>query len=409
MIMRTPAYRCFFMLWLWLWLTMLPVFAQSVPTSVYLSGFRNSKALSSFDNYAQQVRALNYSLPKVDEINLRTETDQFNLSRQEYALRVMFNGWNAGKSYAAEQEWLSSKIEARKDIYGAEMLLGKYYDLVDLHHYIALTQAYENDSVFVDSMIWQTIHHVVADQKADVNDLLNWEQRKSTLHKKLLSARSSVSLLHAFTGVLSFDWSTWPDVAFMENLLNNYAFPGLSEAKSRAFAADSVLVNDRWAVSRKNDHRLLDYAQLRYSKRDNLLFQDEFSIGMGFRLPYKGTQKKQSNDYRIELFDLQQEKTLELAEKENAVNDAKKKFNLLLIQWKNYITEPAMPASVNLANPEVFNVYRLEMKKETMELREKKMEVEKKITEQYLYTLYLLGEMEKTPCTDFLSTLLPVF
>ena len=86
-------------------------FAQLAPTSVYLAGFRNSKALSSFDTYAQQVRQLNYSLPKVDEINLRTETDQFNLSRQEYALRVMFNGWNAGKSYAGEQEWLTEKLQ----------------------------------------------------------------------------------------------------------------------------------------------------------------------------------------------------------------------------------------------------------------------------------------------------------
>lgn len=68
-----------------------------------------------------------------------------------------------------------------------------------------------------------------------------------------------------------------------------------------------------------------------------------------------------------------------------------------------------MPASLNLNNPEVLNAYRLELKKQAMELREKKMEVEKKITEQYLYTLYLLGEMEKTSCTDFLSTLLPVF
>ena len=407
MNMRTPAYRCFF--GLWLCLANLPFFAQLTPTSVYLAGYRNSKALSSFDTYAQQVRQLNYSLPKVDEINLRTETDQFNLSRQEYALRVMFNGWNAGKSYAGEQEWLATKITARKDIYGAELLLGKYYDLVDLHHHIALTQAYENDSVFVDSMILQTSHNVIADQKADVNDLLNWEQRKTALYKKLLSARSAVSLLHAFMGIQSFDWSSWPDVGFMEKLLNSYTSFGLSEAKSRAFAADSVLVNDRWAVSRKNDHRLLDYAQLRYSKRDNLLFQDEFSIGMGFRLPYKGTQKKQTNDYRIELFDLQQEKMLELAEKENAVNDAKKKFNLLLIQWKNYTTEPIVPASINLNNPEVLNAYRLELKKQAMELREKKMEVEKKITEQYLYTLYLLGEMEKTSCTDFLSTLLPVF
>ena len=89
--------------------------------------------------------------------------------------------------------------------------------------------------------------------------------------------------------------------------------------------------------------------------------------------------KKQTNDYRIELFDLQQEKMLELAEKENAVNDAKKKFNLLLIQWKNYTTEPIVPASLNLNNPEVLNAYRLELKKQAMELREKKMEVEKKL------------------------------
>ena len=108
----------------------------------------------------------------------------------------------------------------------SRIALGKYYDLVDLHHHIALTQAYENDSVFVDSMILQTSHNVIADQKADVNDLLNWEQRKRFFTKKLLSARSAVSLLHAFMGIQSFDWSSLAGCWLYGKLLNSYTSLG---------------------------------------------------------------------------------------------------------------------------------------------------------------------------------------
>ncbi len=383
--------------------------AQSSPTSAYLSSFRSSSALRTFDAYSGKVNDLNFSLPGVDEINLRTETDQFNLSRQEYALRVMFNNWGAGKSYKSEKAWLMAKIEADKGLYGAELLLSKYFDLVDLYHHIQKTEAYIQDSIFADSMIRATVNNILADQSNDVDDLLNWEERKFVAHQKLQEEKSSASLLQSYTGFTSFDWSNWPDVTFMKSVLEQYSFEGLSPSVSKAFEADSMLLEDRWAVSRKNDHRLLDYAQLRYSRRDNLLFQDEFSIGLGFRLPYKGTQKKQSNDYRIELLDLQQEKAIELAEKESAINDAMKKFNLLLIQWNALISTESLPASVNLSNPEVSRLYEIEKRKRGIENNAKKLDLKKKITEQYLQTLYLQGEMEKSPCVNYLSTLLPVF
>lgn len=383
--------------------------AQSSPTSAYLSGFRSSSALRTFDTYSGKVNDLNFSLPGVDEINLRTETDQFNLSRQEYALRVMFNNWGAGKSYKSEKAWLIAKIEADKGLYGSELLLSRYMDLVELYHHILKTEIYRQDSIFADSMIRATVNNILADQNNDVDDLLNWEERKAAAQQKLLEERSSASLLQSYTGFSSFDWSNWPDISFMKTVLKQYSFEGLSPVLSKAFEADSMLLADRWAVSRKNDHRLLDYAQLRYSRRDNLLFQDEFSIGLGFRLPYKGTQKKQSNDFRIELLELQQEKAMELAEKGDAINDAMKKFNLLLIQWNAMASSENLPASVNLSNPEVLRVYTMEKKKRGIENAAKRLDLQKKITEQYLQTLYLQGEMEKSPCINYLSTLLPAF
>ena len=384
--------------------------AQPVSTGQYLAGFRNNEALASFDIYADQVGGLKFGLPVADEINLRTETDQFNLSRQEYALRLMFNSWSAGHSYAGEKKWITEKIVAKKQMYGAELLLRRYLDLLDVYFVDKQIALLQSDSVFIDSMIQAEGAIIRGGAGNDIGDVLNWEEKKIDVYKKLTESRMMAELHKKRTGGLTFDWAYWPSVAFMESLLTQKEnMVSLSEGQARSFNADSVLIRARWDVSRKNDHRLLDYAQLRYSKRDNLLFQDEFSIGLGFRLPFKGTQKKQANDYKLEQYELQQEKSLEIWENAEAVRNALLKFRLLSVQLHSLDIVPTTETTVNLDNPDVYRMYVTEKKKRSYELAAKKLELEEKIAIQYLTTLYLMGELEKTPSTNFLSTLLPSF
>ena len=119
-------------------------------------------------------------------INLRTETDQFNLSRQEYALRVMFNGWNVANLMPAEQEWLATKLQHERTFTG-QNCSGQILRPGRFAPSYCIDPSIRKRLVFVDSMILQTSHNVIW-SKADVNDLLNWEQRKRLCTRNFIGA-----------------------------------------------------------------------------------------------------------------------------------------------------------------------------------------------------------------------------
>lgn len=380
-------------------------------TTDYLAGYKSEAALASFDGYAGQIEKLKFRIPSVDEVNLRTETDQFNLSRQEYALRVMFNNWTAQKYYAREKEGWSQRVEAEKLLFSAGIIFNRYLELNELHYLEMLIPAYQTDSIFADSLLRIAVAEVSQGEKSDVNDIVDWEFKTKDIAEKINALRASVKIVKNTMGVDDADvsWEFWPSPAFMDSLLNTINVSSSGNAQKMKFRADSLLMHNRWEISKRNDNRIVDYAQLRYSRRDNLLFQDEFSIGMGFRIPFKGTQIKQSNDNRLDWYDLQHEQNLSFAESMQALREEYKKFKMLLVQWQSLSNSGGGYSAINLENPFVRQRLNLEKDKRKNEEQFKKLELEKKLTDVYISFLFLAGEMEKRPGTDYLSSLLPRF
>lgn len=401
--------KCF--LFLFVLCCSLSLFSQAMDPSDYLKSYRDQSGFLSFDQYEQQVGALRFGQPVVDELNFRTETDQFNLSRQEYALRLMFNGWGAGAAYALEKKWIQNKIQTSKQRYGSELLWQRYQDLCDLYFYEQQVAVDKADSLLTDSILVVVVKNMMADEEHNLSDAINWENKKAEIAQKLREHRTALALQlkKMNVGEAYFDWSHWADPGFMKINLDAIANQNLSLLDTRDFEADSALITQRWHTSKSNDHKILDFAQLRYSKRDNLLFQDEFSIGFGLRLPYKGTQKRQSNEYRLDLLKIQQEKRLQAEENANAFAEEQYRFLFLLQQWASIKDEVRVPSLLNQKNPEVEQALELEKKKREIERWHKRLEVEKKLTLQYLKTLFVSGALESQPTTNFLSTLLPSF
>ncbi|MBK7787546.1 MAG: hypothetical protein IPJ54_02995 [Saprospiraceae bacterium] len=389
----------------------LPFYAQTLDPGEYLKSYKDHAGYISFDQYDQGVGALRFGLPVVDELNVRTETDQFNLSRQEYALRVMFNGWGAGSAYAKEKTWLQQKIQSSQQRYASDLLLQRYEDLCELYFFEQHLPVYLADSLLADSMVLLVVKNMLADEENNLGDVINWENKKTESARKLNELRYAIEIQKSKMkiGGAVFSWAHWPHPEFMLKTLNDLSPKKMSDLDDKDFEADSSLISYRWQTSKSNDHKILDFAQLRYSKRDNLLFQDEFSIGVGLRLPYKGTQKRQSNEFRLDLLKIQQERVLQQEEKINAFTNELHRFLLIYNQWKVLVEQKPGISLLNEKNAAVERALYVERKKREIERWSRRLELEKKLTLQYLRTLYMAGVMENTVNTNYLSSLLPSF
>ncbi|MBK8109637.1 MAG: hypothetical protein IPK46_04480 [Saprospiraceae bacterium] len=305
----------------------------------------------------------------------------------------------------------TTKIQSSQQRYASDLLLQRYEDLCELYFFEQHLPVYLADSLLADSMVLLVVKNMLADEENNLGDVINWENKKTESARKLNELRYAIEIQKSKMkiGGAVFSWAHWPHPEFMLKTLNDLSPKKMSDLDDKDFEADSSLISYRWQTSKSNDHKILDFAQLRYSKRDNLLFQDEFSIGVGLRLPYKGTQKRQSNEFRLDLLKIQQERVLQQEEKINAFTNELHRFLLIYNQWKVLVEQKPGISLLNEKNAAVERALYVERKKREIERWSRRLELEKKLTLQYLRTLYMAGVMENTVNTNYLSSLLPSF
>jgi hypothetical protein len=104
----------------------------------FIGAAKDDPAVSMFDLQVQYLNDKPYRLAPVQKLELRTESNQLDPSRQEYALRVNpANPWELHQNNRYFKE-LKSSIELEKGIVLKEVLLERYTLIIELVTYAGL-------------------------------------------------------------------------------------------------------------------------------------------------------------------------------------------------------------------------------------------------------------------------------
>ena len=113
------------------------LFAQSGFGS-FIRAAKDDPAVSMFDLQVEYLNGEPYRLAPVQKLELRTETNQLDPSRQEYALRMApANPWELRQNNLYFKE-LKSSIALEKGIVLKEVLLDRYTLIIELVTYAGL-------------------------------------------------------------------------------------------------------------------------------------------------------------------------------------------------------------------------------------------------------------------------------
>jgi hypothetical protein len=124
----------------------------------------------------------------------------------------------------------------------------------------------------------------------------------------------------------------------VENLnLDENVHPDLAEIASEGRYLDSEL-----DVERAKDRKILDFAQVRYTTREDLLFENRFSVGVGINIPWSGASRLRHEDIRIKQEENQFDKNNRIASLERDLQDKKAEAKALYstyILYSRYTTD----------------------------------------------------------------------
>jgi len=355
-----------------------------------------------------------YDLPFVEKIEFRTETDRLLTSRQEFLARTSFNGFGQKK---AENEkfknllnWKSYKTTEVRN----EMLSLAYFDILNvlnlqeqllisrdlLESYYRKEKIFENlmiNGLSVDLSDYVSIKESILRQKAKIANT------KNDLKSKLLQLQTDTSLTIPSKGVISFDEAALI-IQKITTDFDSHIFLGRYDAEINYLS--SVMLAEKAQVS-----KFVDFAQVKYTVRDDLLLQNRFSVGLGFNIPWEGSYRLKQNETSIKLDVLKADKEVKKLELQVEFENLKNNFELKYAHYymlNEIINDPAIKNLKEqvIASGRLEPLKVVKMEESRMDITSKMFELKYEMLELYIRILRSSGELFKTPYKNFLHPLI---
>lgn len=281
------------------------------------------------------------NLALINELEFRTETDELDLSRQEYMMRL---GFTNKKSRRAQDAITQNHIQYYQ-LQGeavAEMELINRYELILAWQKTQSKFTYLETSkpLLVDQ---KTVYQRLLESSLDldIKDLLKVESELQELERGLLQLRlTQESIARQLVGSnpssddLSLDsanWISWSTMSFVLEKVNLLPNQNLALALQQS-ELDKERLN--LALEKVESAQILDFVQLKYSGRETQTIQQEFSLGIGISIPTKASSRQKLNEAQLDIFDEQYKQALLQAKVDQKILDYYTEYDQLAAAYQ---------------------------------------------------------------------------
>ncbi|MCC6460887.1 MAG: hypothetical protein IT260_10485 [Saprospiraceae bacterium] len=312
-----------------------------VRSQTLLAGARQDQAVALQGEHLELVQQANLRLPLVEQISLRTETDRFQLQRQEYLSRLSINGLREIKRQNLLNDAERLEIESRQRLLLHEALANRYAAVVEyrlsqneaeLHQ--RLLEVYEDKLRVLRKM-------AELDLDTDVEELIKVEYDRDELQLRLSAAQNRLrqlqSLLHQLTPGLPADWqldtAQFVQPLQLERLLASSDPAAALHPELAEQASQVSRLQAEYDLEKAKGEQVLDFLQVRFQNRPGEPFNREMSVGLGVNLPFKGSSRLKSNQLKIEQHEASQELRLGQADLQQKLTEAQQALGALSQQY----------------------------------------------------------------------------
>lgn len=379
----------------------------------FLKSAQDSEMVALGVQNLQFLGDINYGLPVVRSVELRSETRDLLLSRQEYSLRIKPNSLTAVSRQKGlfqnkiEEVSIENKIKFNRDLEERYIFLIDYIFTTKL---IAITDQYILQLKDKLKILGQNIY----DTNFDVKELIETEEQLLETNLKRVNlaeelADKHIMLLHYLNNNdsnvnLKYDELIGPEQVANTSIGSIIPEPsGVTLQKIKLETLESEMLLDK-----AKSNQIFDYFQAKYGGKNSELFDENFSIGLGINLPFFGNTRKIKGDYYFEKLNKEAKLKQELKNFVVDLEQSRSYFKRTITEYQVLELQIKESSVVSL-----LNTYRkmegvspiLLLKLNILQLR-KRMEVLKAEQQMYLAYIANLAKAEvlfQRPLRNYLS------
>jgi len=395
---------------------------STLSSGVILASARQDMTLDLQSQRLKYIEDNNRKLPFVEEISIRTETDRFNIDRQQYLARFSVNGWSEMHHVNEVHAMELTAEEKMQRVYLHEALVDRYQAVAsfqqvqrELNLQKELLLVYEDK---VSVLKKQAAYNV----KSDLDELIKTEFDVDEQALKINEFEDQLDQLRQLIGMLADtatgDWQ-------LDTL--NFITPAQMELVI-AQVPDTVIQNPtleqkqnkieqigaEYDLEKTQSNKVLDFLQFRYAGRPNDPFDQDFSVGVSLLIPYKGSSRvkmgellieKNNADQNVQLYQHTLNRQLILSRQK--VKTLAQRYRLAEQQWKDSQARFTLEQSA-ISQSEgpltLLNAKEMQLKRQLGLL-----DIQRDMLEQYLKILDWSGYISAAPPVNYLSSNLDTF
>ncbi|MBK9257843.1 MAG: hypothetical protein IPM42_20505 [Saprospiraceae bacterium] len=260
------------------------------------------------------LQGLDYSLPLMEKIEFRTETNRLTTSRQQFMLRTSFN------SLAEKRAVLNKRntFLSLKNIENLNTLHSKiketYQNILQLSE-LKREFNFESEKLALLKKQLEISETILSSGLSyDLADFYKLKISIQTSKLKLLSLEDNLLLVNKQLKLDQqqsvVDIENLITIEIAADLLKNLSWDIESNPEIHQFIMESDYLQSSFDLDKAKSQKILDFVQLEYTVREDLLLENRFSVGVGLQLPWRGYGKINKSDFLSKQNLLEKEKEL---------------------------------------------------------------------------------------------------
>lgn len=389
---------------------------QKVNPSSLLSDALSDERIQLDTKLLQKMESYDDKLPILEKIDARTEFDRLLTSRQEFMLRTSFNSLRQRKAeYQKHQS--SLQLYSTKAITRTNEILAKrvenILDWVETKEQMDFQEKYNNYLLEKEALVRNIL---AAGEAIDLEDLISIKEqilenqlKSNTLELKRKNNCESLKINEGT--IINLD--QWPSVSQILSIVNNIASDIEKHPDIIELDAEYRYLNMDLQTEKAKSQKIVDFAQAKFTVRDDLLLRNRFSIGMGFTIPWTGSYRIKKQENLIKQEDVTNKSAIRKIEIQTEFETLKSEINSEAQSyqlWQNLSSDSTLimlkNKIVNSGRMDPIKI--LELKKSTLDIETKILEHQQAIYRLYIKLLEVSGKLVERPYRNYLDWQLPL-
>lgn len=341
----------------------------------------------------------------LNKIDFRTETDEFDVDRQQYLVRVSPSTGKIRKAQSQLHQEYLSEAALEKEKYRKSFIKKAYEDWLDIyekHQRLSLERAIL--AVILDEQI--VIQKLAAASLTATTEVAEIQQKINELKIDIYTYENELSLLYDSDEETDFsDLITLEAIRQKITIDTDLNQPLLDQEMVQKMS----LVDAEMQLERAEGNQFFDFFQVQYNGPHREIWEEKLSVTLGFTIPFSSDRKLKMQGLKIEKESLQQEQQVAQTLQQKKITEQLNKIQFLFRKWDfiRSLNSESEQQAEGLAQKESAEsvstpLWQLSQKAEQLNNSSKQLDAKVAIYEAYIRLLDLSAILYIQPFTNHL-------